>query len=260
MRLSFKKIRAVLCAVIIFSVLPLFNAGTDSALSEHFSWLGKTEVIGDYTVTSEIKELDLYSPENFAATIVLSDNEDMGYALYRDPAFRSEIYSFYTGITGSSEIASAVIENAYKNGISFTLAFSLMWAESGFNPEAVNRNASSIDRGLFQLNSKSFPELRTADFFNIQTNAAVGLSYLSYCLRQGENEIVALAIYNAGHYRVSGAGAPLMTLEHISKILDYRAELERNFERYISRSGKIRTDKKAEKNLIPVVDTRKALK
>ena len=51
-----------------------------------------------------------------------------------------------------------------------------------------------------------------------------------------------------------------MTLEHISKILDYRAELERNFERYISRSGKIRTDKKAEKNLIPVVDTRKALK
>ena len=140
-----------------------------------FSWLGKSEIIGDYTVTSEIKELDLYSPENFAATIVLSDNEDMGYALYRDPAFRSEIYSYYTGITGSSEIASAVIENAYKNGISFTLAFSLDVGRKRIQPRSRQpqmRQASTAD--FFNSISKSFPELRTADFFNIQTTRLSG--------------------------------------------------------------------------------------
>ena len=51
-----------------------------------------------------------------------------------------------------------------------------------------------------------------------------------------------------------------MTLEYISKILDYREQLERDFERYISQQGKIRTDKKSDKNLIPVVDTLKSLK
>ena len=51
-----------------------------------------------------------------------------------------------------------------------------------------------------------------------------------------------------------------MTLEYISRILEYKSELERDFERFISQSGKIRADKKSGKNLIPVVDTRKTLK
>ena len=91
-----------------------------------------------------------------------------------------------------------VLRNAYENDVPFGLAFSLMWAESRFDPEAYNRNAVSIDRGLFQLNSESFPQLSRDDFYDIETNVSNGVSYLRYCLNLGENEIVALAIYNAG--------------------------------------------------------------
>ena len=43
-----------------------------------------------------------------------------------------------------------------------------------------------------------------------------------------------------------------MTLEYISKIVEYCSEIERDFERYISRDGKIRADKTSERNVVQV--------
>ncbi len=254
MNSSFPRQLSISAAALVLFLLPLLYAGDHNAqLSEdNIDRTGISVNAGDFTFSKTVSGLDLYSPEDFAKYIVVSESEDIGLALYDDPAYRDLIIRYYEAITGSYDIADTALRYAKANGISFTLAVALMWAESSFDPEAYNKNAVSIDRGLYQLNSESFPEMSREQFYNIETNISTGLSYLRYCIDLGGSEIVALAIYNAGHGRVSGAGAPLITLEYISRIMDYKSELERDFERYISQNGKIRADKKSEKNLIPV--------
>ena len=92
----------------------------------------------------------------------------------------------------------------------------------------------SIDRGLFQLNSRSFPRLETQAFFNLSVNAYYGLSHLRHCLDTGGSEITALAMYNAGTNRVNNTGAPRATLDYIGRILDTRSEID---SRFLEREG-----------------------
>ena len=102
--------------------------------------------------------------------------------------------------------------------------------ETKDNPNAVNTNSNtSIDRGLFQLNSNSFPNLTEADFYNPKTSAKYGLSHLRFCLDTAGNEIAALAMYNAGTKRVRSNGTPQMTLNYVSGIINYRNGLEELF-------------------------------
>ena len=254
MKSSFPRQLSISAAVLVLFLMPLLYAGqvdNDISASEEVNPL-RDDDAGNFKFTDVVGAMGLYSPEDFVKHIVVSDIHDIGYVLYEDSDFRDRIVSYYASVTGSEQIAESVLRNAYKNDISFNLAVSLMWAESGYNPDAYNRNPVSVDRGLFQLNSESFPGMTEKQFYDIETNIATGVSYLKYCLDLGDNEIVALAIYNAGHGRVSGRGAPLMTLEYISKIIDYKDELERDFERYISQNGKIRADKKSDRNVIPV--------
>jgi hypothetical protein len=228
----------------------------DSEFGKEFSKKNGIEDLGDYSFCGKAAGLSLYSPDDYIKRVVLSEERDLGSALYEDAVFRDRILSYYANVAGSALVAETVTRYAYENKIPFTLAFALMWAESRFDPLAVNRNPVSIDRGLFQLNSESFPHLSVEDFFDIEINVRTGLQYLRSCLEKGETEIIGLAIYNAGHYRVSSAGAPMMTLEHISKILTYKSELERDFQRYISREGRIRTDKKAGGSLVKAGSSR----
>jgi len=155
---------------------------------------------------------------------------DIGLILYREEATKQKVIQFYTKIAGSRFLAETILMYADLNEIPPPLAFSLAWVESKFNPRAVNQNGGSIDRGLFQLNSLSFPHLREEEFFEPATNAKNGMKYLRHCLDTGENEIVALAMYNAGKSRVQNTGAPMMTLDYIASILDFRKSIERSFE------------------------------
>ncbi|WP_461249005.1 transglycosylase SLT domain-containing protein, partial [Treponema sp. R6D11] len=87
------------------------------------------------------------------------------------------------------------MQNADEYNVPAALAFALCWEESRFNPRAVGKpnRDGSIDRGLFQLNNRSFPELDTYMFFNVQHNARYGISHLRYCLDYGGSEVSALA-------------------------------------------------------------------
>ena len=242
-------------AALVLFLLPLLYAGSsleDEAAVPPAGYNDQQLAGTDYPMAAAVSEMDLYSPDDFLKRVVVAETQDIGLVLYDDQSFRDDILSYYTNITGSEEIADAILRNAYKNRIPFTLAFALSWAESRFNPKAVNRNAVTIDRGLFQLNSSSFPRMSIADFFDVEKNAAAGLKYLRGCLDAGGTPIIAIAMYNAGQYRVNSRGAPRITLTHISNILEYQQQLERDFDRYISRYGKIRTDKESGKNLIPV--------
>ena len=154
---------------------------------------------------------------------------DFGLAIYRNSLTRDLVVRFYNGITFSEEITNTVLKTADKYSIPPALAFALCGVESRFDTNAVGYNEISVDRGLFQLNSLSFPELAEADFFSLETNTEEGLKHLRYCLDRGENEVVALAMYNAGEGQVSFVGAPMRTLNYISDILHYRDELENRF-------------------------------
>ncbi|GHT92162.1 hypothetical protein FACS1894140_3810 [Spirochaetia bacterium] len=157
--------------------------------------------------------------------------EDAAFDRYRDPASREWVITFFTLISGSRDIAEAILINAEIFNISPSLAFALCWEESRYTPRAVNRRNlnGSMDRGLFQLNSRTFPALTEADFFNPRTNARYGLSHLRWCLDSGGSEIAALAIYNAGTSRVSITGTPKHTLDYVSRILASRQKIDTLF-------------------------------
>jgi soluble lytic murein transglycosylase-like protein len=154
-------------------------------------------------------------------------------ALYREELTRDRVVDFFVERAGSESIALPILYYADRLDISLTLAFSLVWGESRFQPVAVNYNSTSIDRGLFQLNSLTFRHLTEDDFFTPEVNAFHGLKYLEFCIRQGENEAQALAIYNAGLTRVVRGQTPASTLRYVDRVLAYRARLLADFERYI---------------------------
>jgi hypothetical protein len=156
--------------------------------------------------------------------------------LYRKPEAKECVLAFFAGICGSREIAEIILANADTFEISPALAFALSWEESRFDPKAVNnanRNGS-VDRGLFQLNNRSFPHLETSDFYNPQVNAFNAMKHLRSCIKTGGTEIGALAVYNAGIGRVNRQGAPWVTIDYISRIEGNIERIESHFREWES--------------------------
>lgn len=172
---------------------------------------------------------------------------DIGLLLYRNAKTRPAVVDFYVQLTGSADIANIIIKVANRYNVPLSLAFALAWKESKFSPTAVNYNGDSVDRGLYQLNSLSFPNLTPAEFYDPQLNAERGLHYLSSCLKSGGNEIVGLAMYNAGTTTVVADGTPRTTLDYISTILRYEDGIISDFQSTVLRqSAALRVIKTAE--------------
>lgn len=160
--------------------------------------------------------------------------EDEGLLLYRQSDSRAAVEWFYTQVTGSRDIALAVLQNADAYNVPVALAFSLAHTESNYKVTAKHVNSNNtIDRGLFQLNSASFPSLTEAEFFDPAVSAHYGMSHLRFCLNTAGNEIAALAMYNAGTSKVRSGGTPQQTLNYISQIESYRSLLEDTFNREV---------------------------
>ena len=189
---------------------------------------------------------DIFRPGKPAAAVVTriaeeADDEfflsafekrnDPVLAYFRDPEYREWVTDFFTSLCSSREIAQAILDNTDEFDVPPALAFALSWEESRFNPRAINRQNrnGSVDRGLFQLNNRSFPDLETAAFFDIKSNARYGVGHLRYCINSSDSEISALVMYNAGTGRVRSTGAPEVTLNYISRILENRRRIESRF-------------------------------
>jgi hypothetical protein len=158
-------------------------------------------------------------------------NADSILEAYRNEITRDQVVDFFEKITGSRELSAVVLANAAAFDISPALAFSLCWEESRYSPRAVNKENRNltIDRGLFQLNSASFPDLEEEDFYNPSINAWYGLSHLRWCLENAGTEVAGLAMYNAGTGRVRSGGTPKNTLDYISRILRRQQKIEEVF-------------------------------
>ena len=192
------------------STVPVVKATTET----------ENEVIADFNI--------LIEEAGFSST--KAANGDSGLALYRQPTSRTAVEWFYLHVTGNRETAMAILEEAEKNDIPLSLAFALAYTESRYNTNAVNRNRNaSIDRGLFQLNNRSFPQLKEADFFDPAVSAKYGMSHLRFCMNIAGNEVAALAMYNAGTNKVRADNTPQSTLNYVGKIKAYQEKLDRLF-------------------------------
>ena len=160
----------------------------------------------------------------------LDNVKDKGLTLYRQSMSRASVEAFYTNITGNKDVTNAILTYAEKNDIPLSLAFALAHTESKYKVTAVGHNTNgTTDRGLFQLNSASYPRLTEEDFFDPYTSAKYGLAHLKQCLRSAGNSVSALAMYNAGQGRVSSNKTPQITLNYIGKIISYQNKLEQQF-------------------------------
>jgi len=162
-----------------------------------------------------------------------ADHRDPILELYRDAEARNRVVDFFAGVCASQKIVLVILDCADSFNIAPALAFALAWEESRLNPYAVNakNRDGSIDRGLFQLNSRSFPRLEIQAFFDPEVNAQHGMGHLRHCLDVGGSEIAALAMYNAGANRVNSSGTPKSTLDYISRIMENRREIENLFQK-----------------------------
>lgn len=175
------------------------------------------------------------APEFFhQQAIARSKLTEPSLALYRSDVSKSDVIWFYSHITGNEAISRTILDNASKNNIAPSLAFALAWEESRYQPQAMNKNSTSVDRGLFQLNNKAFPKLTDKDFYNPETNAHFGLSHLSYCIDLSGNMVAALAMYNAGTTKVRSDMTPKRTLDYVSRILNYQDYLEKLFSQQVA--------------------------
>jgi len=177
---------------------------------------------------SEILSL-VTNTEKLPNSIEDRDHIDTIAVCYQHPDTKSSVIDFLASITKSRVIAVAILDNAVKQKVPASLAFAIAYEESRFDPLAVNQNTTSVDRGLFQLNSLTFPDLTDQEFFNPSRNAREGIGYFRHVLELSGNEVSALAMYNAGRTRVTKQGAPMRTLDYISRILNYKKNIDSLF-------------------------------
>jgi soluble lytic murein transglycosylase-like protein len=150
--------------------------------------------------------------------------------LYGHPRTRSSILRFYSKVSGSERVAKAILDAALKQGVDVNLAFALAKAESDFNPAARSTNRDkSVDKGLFQLNSRSYPSLTDKEAYDPVINAHKGMAHFRFSLDYGGDVIRALAVYNAGLSRAEKRTVPSSTYDYIERVLTYEDEFDERF-------------------------------
>lgn len=223
---------AVVAALLIYFLIP----SSKNTIPENPAIVAEINEAEDIIAEDDDIDDDFFFNASFQEYLAeasyekLNDHTDTGLTLYRQSVSRPSVERFYTHITGDKDIAQAILSEADKNEIPVSLAFSLAFVESHYNAKAVNKNSNTTtDRGLFQLNSNSFPNLTEEDFFDPYISSKYGMSHLNFCLSSAGNEVSGLAMYNAGTNRVRSNKTPQTTLNYVGKILAYQKMLDELF-------------------------------
>jgi soluble lytic murein transglycosylase-like protein len=162
------------------------------------------------------------------ATSGTSAPQDALLALYRNERLRPLVTDYYSRLTQDRTVAVAILETCDSLDINPSLAFAIAWNESHFDPRAVSYNASTIDRGLFQLNSETFSQLDRKTVFDPRANALHGLTFYKMAYDRLGSEEKALGYYNSGIGLVSSRPYPRSTQAYIKKVLAARAQMDRD--------------------------------
>jgi soluble lytic murein transglycosylase-like protein len=183
----------------------------------------------DSALNTAFSEINSLNEKELSGYVENLSRSDLIARYYQDARTREATLEFFTTITQSETIARVILDNSIKFEVPPALSFALALEESDFRIDAINKNGGSVDRGLFQLNSKSYPGLTIKDFYDPATNARYGVSHIKGCLTEAGNEVAALAMYNAGRNRVSRDATPKKTLNYVSRILAYEHNISSLF-------------------------------
>ncbi len=106
--------------------------------------------------------------------------------------------------SGNSSVDAIVYEAASQTGLDPCLIFSVMRAESGFNPAAISPKGAS---GLMQLMPATASRFGVKNIFDVRENIHAGSRYLRWLLDRFNGDLrLALAGYNAGEGAVEFYG------------------------------------------------------
>ena len=228
-KIHFSAIRIVVTLTSI--ALLLFALGGDKAAAS----FKKSELSAEKAVQSipiSRKDSEGEAPEALAPLVLnLQESPSLILSAYRDPVLEKAVILFFEDLIGYRRVAEVILLYSSEFDVSPALAFALSWEESRYNSKAINHNKNdTVDRGLFQLNNASFPQLPIDDFYDPAISARYGISHLRWCLDATSSEVAALAMYNAGMSRISSSGAPKHTLNYVSRILKRERSIDALFE------------------------------
>jgi hypothetical protein len=189
----------------------------------------------DVSFNSTLDQINSLNEQELAGYVENLNKVDPIAKYYRDASTKDATLAFFSTVTHSENVARVILDNSVKFEVPGALAFALALEESDFRIDAINKNGSkgkngdSVDRGLFQLNSRSYPGLTIKDFYDPATNARYGVAHLKGCLDEAGNKVAALAMYNAGMGRVTKDLTPKKTLNYVSRILAYEDNISSLF-------------------------------
>ena len=128
------------------------------------------------------------------------------------------------GFTANPSAYDSIINQcALEYGVDKSLVKAVIYAESGYNPNAVSSKGA---QGLMQLMPTTAQHLKVSDSFDPAQNIRGGVRYLRFLLDTCKgDETLALAAYNAGLSRVAQYGGvpPIAeTRTYVEKVLTYR--------------------------------------
>ncbi len=135
---------------------------------------------------------------------------------------------YYARLTQDRTVALAILETCDSLDLDPSLGFAMAWNESHFNPRAVGHNVSTVDRGLFQLNSATFSGLDRRTVFDPKSNAVHGLTFYKMAFDKLGTEEKALGYYNSGIGMITKKPYPRSTQAYIKKVLSDRAQMDRD--------------------------------
>jgi len=229
LKIHFSAIRIVVTVASI--ALLLFALGTDKAAAS-FKESQLTAEKAARPILITLQDTEAEAPQALPPLVLnLQENSSLILDAYRDPVLQKAVILFFADLTGSLKVADVILLYSSEFNVSPALTFALSWEESRYNTTAINRNTNdTVDRGLFQLNNASFPQLSIDDFYDPDISARYGISHLRWCLDATNNEVAALAMYNAGMGRISSSGAPKHTLNYVSRILKRERSIDTLFE------------------------------
>jgi soluble lytic murein transglycosylase-like protein len=151
--------------------------------------------------------------------------------------------AFYADLTGSKSISDKLLDEVALAGVADpSIFFAIMITESNVNPWAFHKNKYSIDRGLFQLNSLSYPYLTKDDFYDVSKNIHYGVAhYLNDLEGADGDERLALYSYNAGSSRK--LNPPEAAIDYAEKILELRRSYVEAQKEYVQNTVEHQIDK-----------------
>ena len=137
--------------------------------------------------------------------------------------------------TNKSSLYDQLIrDNALLHGVRTDLVRAVVQVESGFNPMARSPKGAM---GLMQLMPKTMEEFGVRNAFNPAENIRGGVAYLKQLLlRYSNNEVLALAAYNAGPGAVDKHG---QTVPPYKETQDYVEKINKMSARPVQMRGAV---------------------